>query len=488
MENRDKEGRRGRRGLWLVLVALAVALAAVAAGCGGGGGETTEAAPPPAETGGGAETGGAAAGSPIKIGIVSDCGGDFAAYHEFDLGGAYYALVKRGATPINPQKPTDGIENLPSIGGHPIQITGIGCADSTPDKAIQETRRLVEQLGSDIQVGPLSGDEGIAIANYAKEHPDKTFVNGTSGAQDTTLKVQAPNLFRFNGDGAQWSAGLGNYAYTTLGWRTAAIIGDDYSFPYTSLAGFVAEFCALGGQVTQRIWPPIGTTDYSSYITQLPDDVDGTVVGVGGAGLIAFIKQYVQQKGALDPKKFMGNVFWPDPLVLKEVGDKLVGGTYATSTAGDSTDPGPQAFIKAIDSTWPGIAGAAPSIFTYNYYNNMEAVLEALEAVNGDLSNNHTAFNQALTDIGKNGLDAAWGKIVLDQNRQAIADNFVGQVVTLPDGSVGVKTILKVPNVEESFGGYFTPDTPSVDRTNPVCAPGTPPPWVGKEEPVNYGG
>ena len=113
-------------------------------------------------------------------------------------------------------------------GRHPIEIVGYGCADDTPEKAIEETRRLIEQLGAEILIGPLSGDEGIAVANYAKEHPEVTFLNGTSGAQDTTLKVQAPNFFRFNSDGAQWTAGLGDYAYNVLGWRTAVTIADDY--------------------------------------------------------------------------------------------------------------------------------------------------------------------------------------------------------------------------------------------------------------------
>ena len=84
----------------------------------------------------------------------------------------------------------------------------------------------MEQLGADIMIGPLSGDESIAVANYAKQHPTKTFVDGSAGAQDTTLKVRAPNFFRFNGDGAMWNAGLGDLAYTSWAgrppqsWRT----------------------------------------------------------------------------------------------------------------------------------------------------------------------------------------------------------------------------------------------------------------------------
>ena len=214
----------------------------------------------------------------------------------------------------------------------------------------------MEQEDADVMIGPLSGDEGIAVANYAKEHPDKTFVNGIAGAQDSTLKVQAPNFFRFHPDGAQWSAGLGDYAYNDLGWKTAAIVGDDYSFPYTSLAGFVAEFCAIGGQVTKRIWAPLGEEDYSSYISQIPDDVDGLYVGIGGSGLISFIKQYQEQKGRVDTERMLGNVFWDDPLVLKEVGKSLVGGATAAMTAADANTPevtevhrGPQDRVRRRD-------------------------------------------------------------------------------------------------------------------------------------------
>ena len=48
----------------------------------------------------------------------------------------------------------------------------------------------------------------------------------------------------FNGDGAQWNAGLGDIAYNKLHWRTAAVVSDDYSFGWTSTAGFIADFCA----------------------------------------------------------------------------------------------------------------------------------------------------------------------------------------------------------------------------------------------------
>ena len=470
--------RRHKRPWLVACIAAILALTLVAAGCGddddddGGGGSDTA-----ADSGGG--------GGTIKIGILSDCEGAFGAFYEPDIAGAQVPMINRGAKAKNPKKPSDGITGA-KVAGKDIEIVGYGCADDTADKAIEETRRLMEQEGADILIGPLSGDEGIAVANYAKEHPDQTFVNGTSGAQDTTLKVRAPNFFRYHTDGAQWSAGLGDYAYNDLGWRKAAIVGDDYSFPYTSLAGFVAEFCAIGGDVTKRVWPPLGEKDYSSFISQIPDDVDGLYVGIGGSGLISFLKQYEQQKGKIDPKKVMGNVFFDDPLVLKEVGNRLVGAVTAGPTAGDSTEPSAEAYVKEIEAVYPEIAPLASSVFVYNYYNAAEALLQGLENVDGNIGGGQKELQNALKDIQ---LDAAYGQIELDDNRNGIADNYVKRIVadTNNDKTPDVATFRQIPAVDQTFGGFFSPETPAPDRENPECEKKDPPSWVGKAEKVNFG-
>src|SRR5581483_6905420 len=226
--------------------------------------------------------------SPIKIGILTDCQGAFGAFYDDDIAGAEAAFaLYAGAKPKNPNKPSAGITGG-AVGGHPLKIVGFGCSNDRADTAIKETKRLVEQLGADILIGPLSGDEAIAVANYAKSHPTKTFINGTAASQDPTLQIAPKNFFRYNGDGAQWNAGAGDLAYKKLGWRKAAIIMDDYSFAWTSGAGLIADFCAVGGQITKRVFPPLNTTDYSSYVRQLPapDKVDGYFWVVGGTGTV----------------------------------------------------------------------------------------------------------------------------------------------------------------------------------------------------------
>ncbi|MDQ6816162.1 MAG: ABC transporter substrate-binding protein [Actinomycetota bacterium] len=425
-----------------------------------------------------------ATGTPIKIGILSDCQGAFGSFDNQDLAGAVSALAQfAGATPKNPNVPRDGWTGG-AIGDHPLKLVGVGCSNDKADTAIRETRRLMEQLGADIMIGPLSGDESIAVANYAKQHPTKTFVDGSAGAQDTTLKVQAPNFFRFNGDGAMWNAGLGDIAYNKLHWRKAAIVADDYSFAWTSAAGFISDFCAAGGQVVSRVFPPLNTTDYSSFAQQLPTNVDGTFVAVGGAGLIPFLKAYEQAHGPIMPNKFMGNLFWGTPSLFQQLGPRVAGAYIGSAgTAGDLNQAAAQDYATNIIGKWfkqipPGGAAApqAPSTFTYGYYINTWGLIKGLEAVKGDLSGGQKALQAALAKVS---LPAPYGTITLDPNRQGIITNY-NQQLYLKNGALAVKTVAAIPNVDQTFGGTFSSSTPAPGRSFPTCVKKSLP-WQGKE-------
>jgi branched-chain amino acid transport system substrate-binding protein len=116
-------------------------------------------------------------------------------------------------------------------------------------------------------------------------------------------------------------------------------------------------------------------------------------------------------------------------------------------------------------------------VFAYGYYTAMEAIAQGLEQVEGDLSDGHSAFNDALSNLE---LDAPLGTIKLDENRQAIMDNFLQQIVAdhTGDGVPDVKTIKTIPQVDQTFAGFFSPETAPPDRTNPECKTADPPPWT----------
>ena len=116
--------------------------------------------------------------------------------------------------------------------GREIEII-IGATDASPDSAVRAARKLVEQDGVELVIGPLSGSEGIAIRDYSKTQPQTTLISGISGAMETTYVTPSDNFFCFNTDGAQWSAGLGDYIYNDKSYETIATVGEDYSFVYT---------------------------------------------------------------------------------------------------------------------------------------------------------------------------------------------------------------------------------------------------------------
>ncbi|MEO7010291.1 MAG: ABC transporter substrate-binding protein, partial [Caldimonas sp.] len=192
----------------------------------------------------------------VKIGVLATLEGAFTVLGQDGMRGADLALK----------------EHHDMAGGKKIVVIK-GSSNATPDSAVAAARKLVEQDKVDILVGPLSGDEGIAVKGYAKTQPGVTFINGSSAAQGTTLQDPAPNFFRFSTDGAQWQSGLGTYSYGK-GYKKVAVIAEDYSFPYSQVQGFMAEYCKVGGKVTEKQWVPIGTKDFSSVIAKLPADVD----------------------------------------------------------------------------------------------------------------------------------------------------------------------------------------------------------------------
>ena len=200
---------------------------------------------------------------------MTDCKGAFAFGYDVDIGGAQTAFAQfaHGVTKSH-AKPSAGMTGI-HVGATPIKIVGYGCGNDTVPVAVTETKRLMEKLNADVMIGPLSGDEAVYVANYAKAHPTKTFIIGTAGSQDPTMQIAPKNMFRYHGDGAQWNAGIGEIAYKKLGWRKAAIIMDDYSFGWTSGAGMIADFCAVGGNIIKRVFPPLNTTDYAPFVRQL---------------------------------------------------------------------------------------------------------------------------------------------------------------------------------------------------------------------------
>ncbi len=392
----------------------------------------------------------------ITIGAISTLDGPFAALGDFSMHGVKLALLEYGGV-LDGTDTRDGVSGA-TVAGIEINLLIEG-SDATPDVAVEATRKMVEQGGADIIVGPLSGDEGLALKDYIRDMPEVTLVNGTSASQDLTLRDPAPNVFRFGGDGAMWTFGVGTYAYETLGYRNIAVIAEDYSYPYDQVGAVLSEFCSAGGSVAERIWVPLGTQDYSSFVAQIPDDVDAVFFAMGGTDAINFVKQYDEFTGQAIP--LIAGPTAVDQSVLDELGDRAEGLVSSGPVVDDSGLAAFDEFAATLDEVFPG---QTPNTFNVYYYIAMKSVLQALEEVGADISDGSAAFQAALAE-------QAWetpiGPVVLDENRQAVVDMYLRQVQE--GAQVTIKTLPQV-NATLGFPAEDYIAQGSFSRDNPACS------------------
>lgn len=396
---------------------------------------------------------GAAMAQTIKIGLLAPQEGVFTEPGNDGIRGFKMALNK-----------VDG-----EINGKKIEWV-LGPTDATPDTAVRQARRLIEQEEVDFIIGPLSGSEGVALRDYAKTIPDKTIIDAASGALETTYVEPAPNYFRYNPNGLQWGYGLGSYVVNEKGWKRVATIAADYSFGYTNFMGFAVDFCSAGGEIVDRFWLPLGSGDFASIIAALPYDVDAIYLGVGGTDAINFLNQYEQAGGETN---LIGGTIMADQTVLSARGrakEALVGTPTSGPIADDWDDPNWQAFVEDYQNSFPeNERFASPSLFATNYYNATTAVMMALEEIGGELDDDQANFHAALAAIE---LDAPNGHIRLDENNQAIGSVFITEVIEGEDGNLYNTFKSKVDDVDQQLGmskeefeklGLPSRDTPDCD-------------------------
>jgi branched-chain amino acid transport system substrate-binding protein len=409
----------------------------------------------------------------IKIGVYADCQGLWGFARNDSLAGAELPLVERGGRlGIEPSEGVSGV----SVGGRRIRLY-FGCdatdGGSSTAQTLAEARRLVEQVGVDILIAPTNTLDELALQQYARMHPHTTFVDGAGAAPDPN---PAPNFFKFNTNGAQWMAGLGSYAYHTLGWRRAVtVVGyQSDAFFWAQLAAFDAEFCSLGGTIAKRWYPP-SLTDYSTVVAQVPrHGIDGVVLD--NPSVLLALANDPQFRGNLSRKVVLtstgpGTALYP--LGARAAG--IVGAGPTLPLPGADARPGlarGARYRTAFTRAFPRIPKGDVGLFDVAYYNAMAATLQALDRVHGDLSGGERRFMAALAKVT---LDGPNGRISLDSKHLGIGPNYLWQLQGPKLKPVVIRTI---PRVDASFGGYFKATDPPPSKTTPACVKRTPPPWA----------
>ena len=399
----------------------------------------------------------------IRIGIMGDCWESFAPNTPLFMAGAELPFVERGAKPLG-SNPLDGVESV-TVAGKRVELVSACYFAGSSVSLLAAARRLVEQQGVDVLLTGENEYDDTVLRQYELHQPRVAFISmglDPSSSDNGPL----PNRFHVAPDWRAAFAGLGAYAYRTLGWRTAVTIGSDDFIGWSLQAGFVAEFCSLGGSVVKRVLAPTVTTDWSPYVRQIPPGIDGVAV-TGDQGMATFFSSYAKRQPDL-----------PQHVVMSAVqifqGARPVGVMAGGMLPFVSSIPGWKRYVREFHTAFPGypVVGTIDDVYAHDA---VEQTLEALGHVHGDLSGGERSFMAALGSLHS---PTPVGPLRLDRNHHQIGPNFLIRVEKGSMGRLVLQTVAVVPNVDAAFGGNFTPNSPPDSKTQPVCRKGHVPAWA----------
>ena len=330
-----------------------------------------------------------------------------------------------------------------------------------PATGLTKLRGMAEGQGIQILVGPLSAAVGYAIRDYIDGKKLPAIFPIVSG-EDITQRKRSPYIVRTGWSSAQPSHPFGKWVYDNLKYRRIAMIGYDFAFGWEVAAGFHRTFEESGGQIVQKLWPPLGTTDFGPYIAQLKRDVDAVYAVFSGADALRFAKQY-EDAGLKARLPLVGGGTFTDEHVLRTMGDEVLGVITALHYSAALTTPGNQKFAR----TYEGKFKQVPSYYSEGTYVAGLQLKRALEGLSGDAEN----VERLVGTLRKTELaDTPRGPIRFDDYGNPIQNIYVRKVERV-GGKLQNTVIHTFPNVSQ-FWTYKPEEflkNPVYSRDYPPC-------------------
>jgi branched-chain amino acid transport system substrate-binding protein len=298
------------------------------------------------------------------------------------------------------------------------------------------------------------------------------FIPAWSGPQELTLRHPAANVYRFDTDEAQDVAGLGSYAYRELGWRRATVVADATPVGWQEEAAFVAEFCALGGNVTARFTEPIDLHD--PKVARALRGADGVAALMYGGLFVPpeALHALARTLGSPEHRIVVGTYVLEDSNTLVPVAHPPAGVVGASSIPPAGATPALRRYEAAFSKTFPGLPPSdAETPVVLAFHDAIEGLLRGLEASDGDLSDGRRRLREALARLR---FDLPTGPVHLDRNHQAVRNTYLKRI---EGGKGAFRLVSAVPKVEQTFGGLLS-DAPAPGPGSQPCRKATPPPWV----------
>src|SRR5437899_467720 len=381
---------------------------------------------------------------PIKIGVIAPMSG--------------------GAAEIGKDM-TNGIamwldDNNQPIAGRKVEVI-VEDSQGQPNIALTKLQKLVESDRVHVLVGEVFAHIGYAMAPKVEEYRIP-MLYPVIAADDLTQRKPAKWVVRTGWASSQPSHPFGEYAAKTLGYKKIAVIGIDYAFGWEVVGGFQKTFEENGGQIVQKLWAPLNTTDFAPYLSQIKRDADAVFALMVSISASRFPKQY-QDAGLKAKLPLIGGGTTFDEFVLPSLGDEAIGGMSPLIYSAALDTPINKKFVTEYRKKY----GKVPSYFSETCYTSTRWINEAARAIGGDVES-RDKFLEALRKVEIP--DAPRGPVKLDSYGNPVQNIYIRKVEK-KDGELWNTVIHTYPAVSQ-FWKYGAEDflkQPVYDRNFPAC-------------------
>jgi len=309
-------------------------------------------------------------------------------------------------------------EHKNTLGGRPVELTVLD-SGGNPAGTLAKARELVEQRKVHVIIGPLAAFEAYAIAPYVNAQRVPT-ISPSAAADDLTQRKATQFFVRATSNSSLPTQPFGTYAATPLGYKKIATIADDFAFGHELVAGFHKAFEDAGGQIVQKLWPPLGTADQGPYIGQLRKDIDAVFIGFAGVAALRFLKQF-EEAGLKGKTPVLAAQVAVDEALLRNMGDEAIGVISASHYSAALDTPANRKFVTAYRKAF----GTDPGYYSVGAYTAGLFLKQALERVAGKIEDTDT-FLKALRTVAI--ADAPGGPIRLDKYGNPVHNIYIRRV------------------------------------------------------------
>lgn len=247
-----------------------------------------------------------------------------------------------------------------------------------PQIGLEKIRQLVESDHVDLICGSNASNVTLALLNYCRER--KVFILTWAGT-DSITRMGLPYLFRPSLSSWQLCVPMAKWYYENVG-KSVVLVAADFAAGHDVMNDFKSGFQDKG-KIIKELYPPIGTPDYSSYLTEILSlNPPGVFCFFTGTDAVRFVQQYAQfgLKGRI---RLTGFAPVADGTTIPAQGQAALGAVTSEIYLDTLDNPVNKEFVADYRKRYH----ASPDTFSDYGFVTAQCIDEAVKATDGDTSN-----------------------------------------------------------------------------------------------------